>query len=131
MEQAVQVFAVVHLAVIGLSHVLQPRAWVTFFLWLRDKGEAGVFATAFLSLAFGSIIVGFHNVWSGIPMVLTLLGWAQVFKALLYFVWPSYGLRKLQWVSQERARLFVVPGVGLLAFAGLLVYHLVAVIGSR
>ncbi len=126
MERAVEIFAVVHLAVIGLSHVLQPRAWVTFFLWLRDKGEAGVFATAFLSLAFGSIIVGFHNVWSGIPMVLTLLGWAQVFKALLYFVWPAYGLRKLHFVSEERAWFFVIPGVVLLAVAGLLGYHLVA-----
>ena len=126
MERAVQVFAVVHLTVIGLSHVLQPRAWVSFFVWLREKGEAGVFATAFLSLGFGSIIVGFHNVWSGIPLVLTVLGWAEVLKALIYFVRPSYGLRKLHSVSQERAQLFVVPGVGFLAVAGLLVYHLVA-----
>ena len=125
MERAVQIFAVVHLTVIGLSHVFQPRAWVTFFLLLREKGEAGVFVTAFLSLGFGSIIVAFHNVWSGIPIVLTLLGWAQILKALLYFVWPAYGLRKLQLVSHERARLFAIPGVAFLAVAGLLLYHLV------
>ena len=123
METAVQIFAVVHLTVIGLSHVLQPQAWVTFFLWLRQKGEAGVFATAFLSLGFGSIIVAFHQVWSGIPMVLTLLGWSQIFKALVYFVWPAFGLRKLQMVSEERARLFIIAGVALLGIAGLIVGH--------
>lgn len=125
MEQAAQIFAVVHLTVIGLSHALQPRAWVTFFLWLRGHGEAGVFATAFLSLGFGSLIVAFHNVWTGIPAVLTVLGWAQVVKALIYFVWPAYGLRKMKLVEYERARLFIPTGIALLVIAGLLGYHLV------
>lgn len=124
MEQAVQIFAIVHFTVIGLSHVFQPRAWVTFFLWLREKGEAGVFATAFLSLGFGSIVVAFHNVWSGLPLILTLLGWAQISKALIYFLWPAFGLRKLQLVSYQRARLFVIPGIALLGIAALLLYHL-------
>ena len=124
METAIQVFAAVNLAVIGISHVVRPRAWVTFFEWLRGEGEAGVFATAFLSLGFGSIIVAFHNVWSGIPMVLTLLGWAQVLKALIYFTWPSYGLKKLQRVTKERAQLFIPPGIAFLAVAALLLYSL-------
>lgn len=126
MEQAVQIFALIQLAIIGVSHIVQPRAWTAFFLWLREKGEAGIFATAFLSLVFGSIIVAFHNVWTGIPLVLTLLGWAQVAKALVYFLWPSYGLRKMQLVSEERAHIFVLPGAALLLIAGLLGYHLLA-----
>ena len=126
MEAAIQVFALVNLAVIGVSHIVQPRAWVVFFEWLRGKGEAGVFATAFLSLGFGSIIVAFHNVWSGLPMVLTLLGWAQILKAFVYFTWPSYGLRKLQTVSEERANLFVFAGIALVAVAALLLVHRLA-----
>ncbi len=125
MENAVQIFAVVHLAVIGLSHVAQPRAWAVFFVWLKERGEAGVFVTAFLSLGFGSVIVAFHNVWSGIPTILTILGWTQILKALIYFVWPSYGLRKLEKVSIDRARLFVIPGIGLLVVATLILFHLV------
>ena len=126
MEAAIQIFALINLAVIGISHVVRPRAWVAFFEWMKGKGEAGVFATAFLSLGFGSIIVAFHNVWSGIPIVLTLLGWAQILKALVYFTWPSYGLRKLQLVSEERANLFIIPGIAFVAIAALLLYHLFA-----
>ncbi len=124
METAVQIFAIIHLTIIGVSHILQPRTWVAFFVRLREKGEAGVFVVAFLSLGFGSIIVAFHNVWSGVPMVLTLLGWAQILKAAVYFAWPAYGLRKLQFVSYERSRMFIGAGVALLAIAGLLVFHL-------
>lgn len=124
MERAIQIYAVVNFVVIGISHTVQPRAWVDFFSAIRERGEAGVFAVAFLSLSFGSLIVAFHNVWSGIPLVLTLVGWAQVVKALIYFAFPAFGLRKLQIPSQERPGLFVIPGLLFLALATLLGYHL-------
>jgi len=124
MERAVEVYALVNFLVIGLSHLLRPRAWVAFFVLLRERGEAGVFASAFISLAFGSIVVAFHNVWTGLPLVLTLLGWAQVVKALVYFVFPGFGLRRLQIPSPERAHVFVVPGVLFLILAAVLGYHL-------
>ncbi|MGH9362756.1 MAG: hypothetical protein ACRD2T_12650 [Thermoanaerobaculia bacterium] len=124
MERAVLVFAVVHLLTIGLSHLLQPRAWAEFFVQLREKGEPGVFAVAFMSLYFGSIIVAFHRVWSGIPLVLTLLGIAQVAKGALYFCFPRYGLKQLQRVSVERAWEFQVASVVLFALAGLFLFEL-------
>ena len=124
MERAVEVFAIIQFVVIGLSHILQPKAWAKFFILLRQHGEAGVFATAFLSLVFGSIVVAFHNVWTGLPLVLTLVGWAQVVKALVYFNFPGYGLRKLQIPSEERAYIFVAPGFAFLILAAVLGYHL-------
>jgi hypothetical protein len=123
MERAVQIYAIINLTVIGVSHVLKPRVWVDFFIFLRERGEAGVFAVAILNLIFGSIIVAFHNVWSGIPLVLTVLGWANVLKALIYFVFPTFGLRKLQFLSHERANLVVAGGMISLLLAGVLGYH--------
>lgn len=41
MERATEIYAAVQFLVIGLSHVLQPRVWVDFFTWLREKGHAG------------------------------------------------------------------------------------------
>jgi hypothetical protein len=123
-QTSVQIFAVIHLATIGLSHVLAHRGWAEFFILLRGKGHAGVFVVAFLSLGFGSIIAAFHPVWSGPPIVLTLLGWSQVLKRLLYFSFPAFGLRKLDHVSLERSRMFMIPGVGFLLVAALLLWIL-------
>lgn len=124
MERAVEIFALVQFTVIGLSHVFAPRAWVRFFLWLRDKGEPGVFVVAFLTLWFGAIIVAFHNVWSGLPTVLTVMGWAQVFKGALYFTFPQVGLKMLGHVTEDKAYLFVYGGVVSLVLAALLGWQL-------
>lgn len=119
MEQAVQIFVAVQSTVIGLSHVVRPRAWVDFFIRLREMGHAGVFVNGFLSLWFGSVIVAFHNVWQGWAMAVTLLGWAQVVKGLVSFVWPAMGMRGLNRVSHDRASEFVIAGVVLLGLAAL------------
>jgi hypothetical protein len=50
LHESVEFFVALQTLVIGLSHVLQPRVWVDFFVWLRGKGHAGVFANGFLSL---------------------------------------------------------------------------------
>ncbi len=125
METSVQVFAVLNFLVMGLSHLTQPRAWVEFFVWLRERGNAGVFVNGFLSLGFGSIIVAFHNVWSGLPVILTIYGWLLVLKALVSFTRPGVVMRSFQRVSPERSLQFVVVGVMFLFLGGLLAYSLV------
>ena len=87
-----QIFAVIHILTMGLSHILAPRTWAEFFIQLRERGKPGLFVVGFMSLGFGSIIVAFQNVWSGLPVVLAVMGWSQVIKAAIYFAFPGYGL---------------------------------------
>ena len=124
MERSVEILAVVFLGVVGLSHLLQPRAWVQFFIQLRARGETGAFVDGFLHLLPAGIIIGFHNVWSGVPLVLTLLGWAFLIKSLLRFCHPKQALRVWARVSLERAWEFQVAGVGVLILVTVLGYSI-------
>jgi hypothetical protein len=124
MERAIEIFAVIQLTVIGLSHIVFHRAWAEFFIWLREKGTSGAFANGFTSLAFGSIVVAFHQVWSGIPLILTIFGLLSVVKAAHCFLLPAAALRSMQRVSLERSREFVVAGVVSLAIAAVTGYGL-------
>jgi hypothetical protein len=125
MERAIETFAVIQLTLIGLSHIVFHRSWAEFFIWLREKGNAGAFANGFTSLAFGSIVLAFHQVWSGIPLVLTVFGLLSVVKAAQCFLLPAVALRSMQRVSLERSREFVVAGVVSLAIAAITGYGLV------
>jgi hypothetical protein len=126
MERSVEVLFIILFGILGLSHILQPRAWADFFILLRGKGEAGAFVDGFLNLPMGGIIVGFHNTWSGIPLVLTLVGWCLLIKSLIRFCAPKLALRLMARVSVERAWEVQVAGAGFVALASLVGYGVYA-----
>jgi len=122
MEKATEAFAALCFFGIGLSHILQPIAWVQFFTWLHDKGRVGMFVEGFLCLNFGAFIVSFHNVWSGLAVVLTVIGWGQLLKGLIRFSAPELSLRIYERVTPERAWQFQVAGIFALALSCFLGY---------
>jgi hypothetical protein len=126
MGRSIEIVAIILFGVVGLSHILQPKAWAEFFILLRGKGEAGAFMDGLLNLPLGAIIVGFHNIWSGIPVVLTLVGWGLLIKGLIRFCAPKQGLRMMARVSVERSWEFQVAGALLVVLAGLLGYGVYA-----
>jgi hypothetical protein len=126
MERSVEVLALVLFGVLGLSHILQPKAWVESFILIRSKGAPGSFVDGLPYLILAGIVIAFHNIWSGIPAVLTLIGWASLIKSLLRFCAPAWGLKMMARVSVERAWEFQAAGVVLVALAGVLGYGVYA-----
>ena len=126
MEAATQKLATMALLVIGLSHIVQCRAWVRFFVMLREKGEAGAIANALFHFWPGLFIVSFHNVWTGTSLTLTVYGWLLVIKGTLYLLWPRIALRGMFLVSEAKARKFAIVGVAMVAFGFLLGWNLVS-----
>ena len=110
MEQAIQFFTSVNFFVIGLSHIFQRSVWVEYFAKLHSLGRLGPFTEGFLYLNFGALIVSFHNVWTFPEVVLTLIGWTQVLKALYRFTAPSRVLRIYERMQPERAWQIQVAG---------------------
>jgi CDP-diglyceride synthetase len=126
MEEAVEKIAIISFLLIGLSHIFQPKVWVQFFTEIREKREAGAFINAFIHFPLGVIIVAFHNVWQGIPVILTLMGYGLVLKGFVYFVFPKIGLMGMSRVSPEKSWEFVIPGIALVGIACLLLYSLLS-----
>jgi len=126
MERSIEVLALVLFGVLGLSHILQPKAWVETFILIRSQGAPGSFLDGLPYLILAAIVIAFHNVWSGIPVVLTLIGWAALIKSLLRFCVPKWGLKMMSRVSMDRAWEFQAAGVVIVALAGALGYGVYA-----
>ncbi|MHC5024492.1 MAG: hypothetical protein ACYTGG_11390 [Planctomycetota bacterium] len=126
MESAIRLMAVLSFLILGVSHIVQPRAWARFFMRLHEWGSTGNYVNAFLTLIPGVLIVSFHNVWRGLPVVLTVIGWLYVIKSAIYFVFPDVGLRSIGRVREENVRGFVVAGSLLVAVAVLLLASMLA-----
>jgi hypothetical protein len=124
MQRAVEIFALIHLLPLGVSHILKRKVWAEFFISLSEKGRSGVLFHSFLSLWFGSIIAGFHSVWKGPALVLTLWGWLLLVKACQGFLFPDAALRSLQRVSLDGAWKFIPAGIVYFVVAGFTAYSL-------
>ena len=95
-----------------------------FFIALREKEEVGAFINGFVHLPLGVLIVAFHNLWQGIPLALTLIGYGLLLKGLICFVFPKLALRSMNRVSIERSREFVAAGIVLIGLSFLFLYSL-------
>ncbi len=124
MERSIEILIALSLLTMGASHILQPRAWAEFFIDLRERGNVGVLWTAFLHFPVGVIVVAFHPVWSGIPLLVTLLGCGWTLKGVIYFCFPSIGQRQLARVSLDRAGMFAIPGVMMVLLSAVVIYGL-------
>ena len=124
METAVEKLAAICILVTSLSHIIQPRAWAEFFIILREQGKVGSLLCGLLHFPLGVIIVAFHNVWHGLPIVVTIMGWGLLLKSVLYLTYPGHGMRMLARVSVERSWEFALAGVMGLVVSGLIFYSL-------
>ena len=124
MEEAIEVYAIINFTMLGLSHIFQHRAWADFFAMLCRQGRPGAFINGMFTLIGGSLIVSFHNVWSGIPAVLTVIGWGFLLKSTLVFLFPDWGLKSMARVRPDNSHLLWVPGVVMIAVAALLAFSL-------
>lgn len=124
METAVETLLAICLLVTGLSHIIQPRVWAEFFIMLREKEKVGSILAGLLHFPLGVIIVAFHNIWHGFPVVVTIMGWGLLLKSLIYLVYPKHGMRMLARVSRERSWEFVVAGVMAVVVSGLIIFSL-------
>jgi hypothetical protein len=123
-ETSIEKLVAICFLVIGLSHIVQPRAWVKFFIMFREQGEVGSILNGLLHFPLGALIVSFHNVWHGIPLVVTIMGWGLLIKSLIYLTYPKHGVRVLSQVTLEKSWGFVVAGVVAVGLSGLIAFSL-------
>ena len=74
--------------VFGFSHLLNPDKWTAVFLPLRERDTSGLLLATF-TLPIGLMVTLAHNIWVvGLPVIVTLTGWAMIVKSLLYLFLP-------------------------------------------
>ena len=117
MAESIAIFASINFATIGLSHILQPEAWHQFFRQLHSIGKPGAFANGFITLIMGTLIVAFHNIWTGVPVILTLIGWGYILKSTIIFVHPEWNLRSMKSVEAAHPMKIKLAGIALLSVA--------------
>ena len=122
-HESIQLFFVINILVMGVSHLVRPKIWIKFFEYLSSKGEVGNIFNAMLSLAMGSIIVSFHLVWQWPMIIVTIYGFLSLLKGSLFLIIPGIGLKSISSVNEQGWK-FQVVGVIMCVIAIFVCYNL-------
>jgi uncharacterized protein YjeT (DUF2065 family) len=127
-QHAIEVFALLNFAIVGLSLLIRPTAWARYFAWMRREGEAGAVIYGLFCVLWGSLIVSFHATWHGLIIVLPLFGALQLLEGLIFLVAPAFGLRVMAIFNEESLGLFRLLGLIAVVLA-VYIYVLILPIG--
>jgi uncharacterized protein YjeT (DUF2065 family) len=108
--------------IIGVSHLLRPKAWIDFFKLLLKHGYSGAFINGFITVPLGVLIVAFHNVWQGGAVIVTVIGYAYIIKSFIAFCFPAVGYKSMQRVERNNISEFRVAGLVLMILAAVIFY---------
>ena len=124
MQTSVEIAAAILLTVIGLSQLFRHRAWAEWITEICAQGQAGILRVRLPTLLAGVAIAIFHNVWTGIPALLTIFAWLLILKGVVTLFFPNTALRNMARVRPEHSRLLWIPGVIMLTLGLLLAWSL-------
>ena len=122
MEQAVQFVAGVGFLILGLSWLFRAQDWAVWFRHIQQEDRRKALSIGTAGLIVSAMIVGAHPVWTGIPLLLTLVGVAGILESTLYLMFPGALPRILSWYGPRYQGALMFFGFLMIFFGSLILY---------
>jgi uncharacterized protein YjeT (DUF2065 family) len=108
---------------LGLSHLVQPTAWIRFFEVVKGTGVAGIIIAMF-TLPVGLVLLVGHPVWRWEPAVfLTVAGYGLTLRGTLYFLAPRLADHMIESKMARSPRAFQVAGFAAAVIGGVITWQ--------
>lgn len=124
MEQAVEIMAGISLLAVGLSYLFRPKDWAVWLEAVREQDRSASLSFGMISILIGSFIAGFHWVWDGMAMIVTIIGVIFIIKGSVYMLFPGWLPAKITMLMPRYNPLLRVSGIVLIALALAVLYPL-------
>ena len=98
---------------IGCAVVLLKPKVVDIMIREINNSTALFYLTAFFTLIAGILIIVGHNIWSGWPIVITLIGWISFIRGLLRLFFPERIKKLLDWILEHKNYLYTSCVIGI------------------
>jgi uncharacterized protein YjeT (DUF2065 family) len=86
--QIFQIFSLVYIAV-GIGILINPDFYKKLFEDFIENASA-LYLGGIMALAFGYLIVAFHNTWTkDLSVIITIVGWLALIKGILILIQPK------------------------------------------
>lgn len=120
MEQAIAFTVGFSVFFISLSCLIRTDLWIEWCRRFQEGGEIRSLTLGTVSLFISSLIVGFHPVWNGPAMLITILGVIGMIESVIYLLFPAVMVPVWAFFIRSPAMFRLSAGVGVLAGAFIL-----------
>jgi len=88
-------------SVLGLSMVLNKK-WMTLVVDEMFKNQGLTWLAGLITLLMGATIVVINNIWtSGLPLIITILGWLTLLKGVFLMLFPNISFSYYKKMNKE------------------------------
>lgn len=109
----------------SLAVLIKPKIFDNLLREI-NRSTGFFYLTAFFSLLAGILIIAGHNIWSGWPVLITIIGWLAFIRGIVRIFFAEHIIKLLNWWLDNRTAWFVGCIVGLLIGIYLLYFGFIA-----
>lgn len=121
MEQGIQLIISICFLVIGSSMFMRANDWVLWVKHAETQGRVASLIFGTLNLLLGSVIIAFHEVWNGIFIIVTILGFLLCFRGIILLLWPNCLLFIIKKFSRNLNGIIKIAGLAMFAISLVLI----------
>lgn len=89
MELAIEFAVGFSTLIIGLSYILHPDDWRSWMLEMRVGGRQKSLSMGMVGLGISALIVGFHPIFEGKALIVTIIGILGMIEGMVYLLAPN------------------------------------------
>jgi len=89
MEQGIAFATGISVLLLSISCLIHSEAWIEWCRRYLAGGKPAAIILGAVTLGICALIVGLHWVWSGLPMLVTIVGIIGMAEATLYLLVPA------------------------------------------
>jgi hypothetical protein len=78
---------------VGWTQFYKSNSWIALYAEIMVMGSRVVRIYGFVCTLLGFTVIYFHNVWSGPPILLTIIGWLVLSEGLFCFFLPDVSIK--------------------------------------
>ena len=120
MAYSIELMTGIVLLVLGLSFVVRTKDWIAWLEDVRQDQRYRALPIGAFALLLSTFMFAFHRVWSGVFMIVTVIGALGIVEAMFYLIFPGSLCRILTVIAPFYALMLRFFGVIFLIIAFLI-----------
>lgn len=121
--QAIEFMSALTFLMIGLSYMLRSKDWIIWMENFYKNSPQSSLVLGSSNVFIGSLILGFHWVWQGLPVIISVIAVVIIIKGMLNLLLPARTLSKMAQVYIKHELWLRMIGIVLVILSVLLFNH--------